>query len=128
MREIEEITALAEWSLDNAIALSSANRGATPRGMEYTKDDLSGIDIDYSIRFNTFQVKLFYQSKKEPRGKTFNVPSITDEVVCMYRDYVNFFVDSRKSISFISKIKEHNKRESPKVDTNLTPEELEMLS
>ena len=129
MREIEEITALAEWSVDESIALSSGNRGKTPREMGYSSSDLSGIDIDYSIRFYTFQVKLFYQTKAEPKGKTFNVPNISDEVVDLYRDYVEYFVNLRKSSSFLNKIKSHTPVvETNKVDTSLTEEELEMLS
>ena len=132
MRAIEEIKALAEWSVDESIALSSSNRGKTPREMGYVSSDLSGIDIDYSIRFNTFQVKLFYQSKSEPKGKTFNVPNINDEVVEMYRYYVEYFVSSRKTSSFLSKIKSHTPVIDVKViqkhDTNLSEEDMEMLS
>ena len=129
MRAIEEIKALAEWSVDESIALSSSNRGKTPREMGYSSSDLSGIDIDYSIRFNTFQVKLFYQTKAEPKGKTFNVPNISDEVVNLYRDYVEYFVNLRKTSSFLNKIKSHTPIvKTNKVDTSLTKEELEMLS
>ena len=129
MRETEEIKALAEWSVDEAAALSSGNRGKTPREMGYIASDLSGIGIEYSIRFNTFQVKLFYQTKSEPKGKTFDVPNINDEVVGLYRDYVEHLVKSRKSSSFLDKIKSHTPIvETRKVDTSLTREDLEMLS
>jgi hypothetical protein len=101
----EEKDNLISWSLNNSEASSSTIRGASPFSKGYKANDISMIQFEYSVEYDNWKVKLFFQKKTDTRGATFEVKNITEEMVEYYKSAVAFISQERKNYSFMDKIK-----------------------
>ena len=97
MKNEEEIRLLAEWMLDEALATSSDIRGVSARSLGYTINELSKIQFAYNIEYGTDEIKLFYQKKTDTKGRTFEVKSVTNEMLEIFQSYQNYLKQKRNS-------------------------------